>query len=332
MKIAKILKESIEKWASDIILTSDSLPVFKINWDITYINTYEKYSADELKKELFSTMSEKQRQKINEDFELDYSIDLKGYSRFRVNVFFEKSGIWAVFRPIKTEIPKFDDLLLPKQLLKLSERKSGLLLVTWWVWSWKSTTMASLLGHINEEQSRHVITVEDPIEFVYENKKSLIEQREVWTTTKSFVNGLKYALRQASDVIMIWEMRDMETFRLALRAAETWNLVLATLHTSGAAKTISRIIDMFPWDEKDQVRAQLSWSLCGVIWQQLVKSKDKKSRVLATELLVNNTSISNMIRKWTVHQIDWAIETWVEDGMYTMEHNLEVLRKNDLID
>ena len=182
-----------------------------------------------------------------------------------------------------------------------------------------------------DNYSRHIITVEDPIEYVFENGKSVVEQREIWTSTKSFDSWVKYALRQASDVIMIWEMRDLETFRLALRAAETWNLVIATLHTSGTASTISRVIDMFPWEEKDYIRAQLSVSLLWVIWQQLIKSKDWKSRILSTELLVNNSSISNMIRKWDIHQIPGALETGWKDWMYTMQHNLERLREAWLI-
>ena len=327
MKIAKILKESLEKWASDVILTSWIFPVLKVNWDVVYLEDYWVYSAEELKNDLFSTMSEKQKKEISEEFELDYSIDLKWYSRFRVNCFFSKNWIWAVFRTIKTELPNFDSLLLPKKLLELASRKNWLILVTGWVWSWKSTTMSAILNYIIENFSRHIITVEDPIEFVFSNGKSLVEQREVGSSTKSFEAGLKYALRQASDVIMIWEMRDLETFRLALRAAETWNLVIATLHTSGTARTISRIIDMFPWDEKDQIMSQLSVSLLWVIWQDLIKKKDWKWRVLSTELLVNNSAIANMIRKWDIHQIPWALETGNKDWMYTMEHNLKKLRE-----
>lgn len=327
MKIAKILKESLEKWASDVILTTDSDPVLKVNWDIVYLSEYGKYESEELKQELFSIMSEKQKNTFVEELELDFSIDLKGYSRFRVNAFFSKNWPWAVFRSIKTEIPSFEQLLLPRKLLEFAWRKNGLILVTGWVWSWKSTTMSAILNYIINNYSKHIITVEDPIEYVFRNWKSLVEQREVWTSTKSFESWLKYALRQASDVIMIWEMRDLETFRLALRAAETWNLVIATLHTSWTARTISRIIDMFPWEEKEYIRAQLSVSLLWVIWQDLLKTKDWKARVLSSELLVNNSSISNMIRKWDIHQIPWVLETWAKDWMYTMDHNLKKLRE-----
>jgi twitching motility protein PilT len=170
-----------------------------------------------------------------------------------------------------------------------------------------------------------MITIEDPIEFIFKNEKSVIEQREVWANTLTFDNGLKYALRQAPDVIMVWEMRDLETFRLALRAAETWNLVFSTLHTSGASRTVSRVIDMFPWDEKNQIRQQLSESLRGVIWQILLKTADGNGRVPACEVLVNNSEVANMIRKENVHQINNAIETWANDWMINMKKSLEKL-------
>lgn len=327
MVLAQILKDSLDKNASDVILTSNSSPTLKINWDISYLDNYDIFKPEELKKEIDWIMNEKQRKLFSENLELDFSINLKWYSRFRVNVFMTNNWIWAIFRPIRIEIPKFETLWLPKKLLELIKRRNGLLLITWSVGSWKSTTMASLISKITTTMRKHIITIEDPIEYIFPNDLSIVEQREVGNSTKSFENGLKYALRQASDVIMIWEMRDLETFRLALRAAETWNLVIATLHTSGASRTIARIVDMFPWDEKDQIKSQLSDSLIWVIWQQLLKTKDWKGRVLASELLINNNWISNMIRKWLLHQIDWAMETWAQDWMYTMWADLERLTK-----
>lgn len=326
MNIVEILKLSLERDASDIILSSWARPALKIYGEVTYLEEYDIISQSELSNQIISIMNEKQKQTLKEKLELDFPIDLKWYSRFRANVFFSKAWIWAVFRPIKTKLPSFRELWLPDKLLELIKRKNGLLLVTWSVWSGKSTTMSALIDTISANMQKHIITVEDPIEYVFNNNKSLIEQREVGVNTLSFENGLKYALRQASDVIMIWEMRDLETFRLALRAAETWNLVIATLHTSGAARTVSRIIDMFSWDEKEHIRSQLSDSLIWIIWQDLLKTKDWKWRVLATELLVNNVGISNMIRKWVIHQIDWAIETWMLDWMYTMKMSLDKLK------
>lgn len=332
MSIAKILKEALDKGASDIILSSWTKPAFKIFWDVTYLEDYEVFTSENLSKEFLSIMSDKQKITFKEELELDFPIDLKGYSRFRVNLFMAKNGIGWVFRPIKTSLPTFQELGLPEKMLEFIDKKNWLILVTGSVWSGKSTTMSALIDSITATKSKHIITVEDPIEYVFKNNKSLVEQREVWTNTKSFENGLKYALRQASDVIMIWEMRDLETFRLALRAAETWNLVIATLHTSWAARTISRIIDMFPGDEKENIRGQLSDSLIWVVWQDLLKTKDGNWRALATELLVNNSSISNMIRKGVVHQIDWVIETWAMDWMYTMKSSVEKLKSEWIID
>jgi twitching motility protein PilT len=331
MKLIEILKESLAMEASDIILSSWVKPCLKINWDVEYIKNSIVYEKENLEIDLFWIMTEKQKEIFKKNLELDFSIDLKWYSRFRVNAFFSKKWIWAVFRIIKKEIPKFENLWLSNQILKFLNKKNWLILVTGWVWSGKSTTLASLIDIINSDFTKHIITVEDPIEFSFENKKSLIEQREVWTNTLSFDNWLKYALRQASDVIMVWEMRDLETFRLALRAAETGNLVFATLHTAWAARTISRIIDMFPWDEKEQIKSQLASSLIWIIWQDLLKTKDWKGRVIAQEILVNSPSVQNMIRKWLTHQIKSAIETWGWDWMVTMEESLDILKNKWLI-
>lgn len=331
MGILNILQESLNKNVSDIILSAGSNPCYKINWDINYLNNYEVFSNKDLSIEIWSIMTNSQKNIFKKKLELDFTFDLKGHSRFRVNVFHSQNWIGAVFRPISSKLPVFTELGLPKKLLECIKKKNWLILVTWSVWSWKSTTLSALIDTINANLYKHIITVEDPVEYLYENKKSLIEQREVGVNTISYDNALKYALRQASDVIMIWEMRDLDTFRLALRAAETGNLVLATLHTSGAARTVSRIIDMFPWDEKDQIKWQLAESLIWVIWQDLIKTKWWKGRTLATELLINNSNISNMIRKWNMHQINWAIETGWSDWMHTMKNSLDVLKEKWLI-
>lgn len=323
--LADILKIALEKNASDIIITGWTKPSLKVNWDIYFFDDFEVITKEDSKKIVLSIMSESQREKFLREMELDFSIELKWFSRFRVNAFIQKDGYSLVFRPIKTEIPDFDSLNLPEVLRKLTKKRNWLVLITWSVWSWKSTTLASLLWEINKNDSKHIITIEDPIEFVYKNEKSIIEQREVWTHTLTYDNWLKYALRQAPDVIMIWEMRDLETFRLALRAAETGNLVFATLHTSGAARTVARIIDMFPWDEKDKIRQQLSESLLWVVWQQLLKTADGKGRVAATEVLINTVPIANMIRKDQTHQIPNAMETGKESWMITMKDSLENL-------
>ena len=322
--LKEILQMALEKKASDIILSANARPVLKRNWEIHFIDWKEIISKEQMQKIAFSTMSKTQQEKFIKEKELDYGIWFWKY-RFRVNTFFTRNWVAMVLRPIATEVPEFDSLWLPEAVKWFAHKTNWLVLITWSVGSWKSTSMISLINEINKTTSKHIITVEDPIEFIFENNKSLIEQREVENSTLTFENGLKYALRQAPDVIMVWEMRDLETFRLALRAAETWNLVFATLHTSGAARTVSRIIDMFPAWEKDQVKAQLSESLIWVVWQKLLKTSDWKGRVLAAEVMVNNTSISNLIRKWDVHQINWVIETSAQEWMINMRRTLEKL-------
>lgn len=327
MLIYDILKIGVEKMASDIILSPETKPALKIDWDVVILEEYEVYKKETLNSEILLIMNEKQKKYFLENKEIDFWIDLDWYCRFRINAFMQKNWFWIVFRPIKN---KLQEISLPQKILDFTNKRSWLIIVTWAVWSGKSTTLASLVEHINKNSSRHIITVEDPIEYVFKNNKSIIEQREVGENTTSFDNWLKYALRQASDVIMIWEMRDLETFKLALRAAETWNLVFATLHTSWASESISRIINMFPNEEKEQVKTQLAEVLIWVVWQTLIK-KIWGWRVAWIELLVNNTAISNMIRKWLNHQIDWAIETWKEDWMIKMEKSLEELFSKWLI-
>ncbi len=326
MNIWHILKIAIEKGAADIILTSWFYPSLKLYWEVYPLEDFGIIESKEVRQQLYRLMSDFQIKEFEEELEIDFSIEIKGFSRFRVNIFNQKNGIWAVMRVIPSEIPEFENLNLPEQIKNFAHQKNGLILITGSVGSGKSTTLASLINEINKTEKKHIITVEDPIEFIYKHDKSIVEQREVWVNTKSFDTWLKYSLRQAPDVIMVWEMRDLETFKLALRAAETGNLVFATLHTSGAARTVSRIIDMFPWDEKEQVRQQLSESLLWVVWQALLKKPDWKWRVAAVEVLVNTTTVANMIRKDITHQIDNAIETGAWDWMVTMRNYLEKLR------
>ncbi len=322
--ISKVLQKAIELWASDIIISPKSYPAVKKSGEIIYLEDFWLVSPEELENEIFSMIPERLKKEFKEEMELDFSMQADWLGRFRVNWFKQKYGYGLVFRIISDEIPEFDNLNIPKIIKSFSNRKAGLVLITGWVGSWKSTTLASLINEINKNYKKHIITIEDPIEFVHSSKLSLIEQREIWSSTHSFENGLKYALRQASDVIMIGEMRDLETFRLALRAAETGNLVFATLHTSGAARTISRIIDMFPGDEKAYIRTQVAESLLGVVWQDLIKKEDW-TRIAATEVLVKNKAIENMIRESQLHQINWAIETGKADWMVPMGRYLSYL-------
>jgi len=328
--IKQVLQEWIEAGASDIIISPGNFPAIKKSGEIVYLEDFWKIIPGVLREEIFSIIPEKYQQEFEEEMELDFSLQAEWLWRFRVNGFKQKQWYWLVFRVIAEKIPEFNDLHLPKIIQSFSHRNAGIVLITWGVWSGKSTTLASLINEINKNFKKHIVTIEDPIEFVHESKLSLIEQREIWSSTQSFENWLKYALRQATDVIMVGEMRDLETFRLALRAAETWNLVFATLHTSGAARTISRIIDMFPGDEKWFITAQLSESLLWIVWQDLVKKEDG-SRIVATEVLVKNKAIENMIREGQLHQINGAIETGKQDGMIPMRRYLDwLLEKWDI--
>lgn len=329
MNLTEVLRIAIEKWASDVILSSGNYPSLKVGWEIQQLTDMKKIDPRELKTEIEKFIPWHLQEKFMTELELDFSIQTNNLWRFRVNGFKEKWWFGLVFRIIPSHIPEFDSLGIPEIIRSFSDRKSWLLLVTGGVGSWKSTTLAAIINEINTHHKKHIITVEDPIEFIHTSKKSIIQQREVWSSTKSFENWLKYALRQASDVIMIGEMRDLETFRLALRAAETGNLVLATLHTSGAARTISRIIDMFPGDEKNHIRSQVAESLIGVIWQDLINTGE--SRIPATEVMIKNKAIENMIRENHVHQINSAIETWNDDGMIPMKRCLTNMKEKGKI-
>lgn len=324
MIISNTLKKAIELWASDIIISPGNYPAVKKSGEIVYLEDFWKVSGESLKNEIFDIIPAKLKEEFIAEMEIDFSVQAEWLGRFRVNGFKQKGWYGLVFRIIASEIPNFEDLNIPEIIRSFSDRKAGLVLVTGWVGSGKSTTLASLINEINKNHKKHIITIEDPIEFVHESKSSLIEQREIWSTTHSFENGLKYALRQASDVIMIGEMRDLDTFRLALRAAETGNLVFATLHTSGAARTVSRIIDMFPGDEKWYIRTQVAESLLWVVWQDLIKKEDG-TRVAATEVMIKNKAIENMIRENQLHQINGAIETGKADGMIPMKRYLDKL-------
>ena len=237
----------------------------------------------------------------------------------------------AVFRLIPETVFSLDELGLPEQLKKVAGFRNGIVIVTGPTGSGKSTTMAALLNEINVTDAQHIITVEDPIEFVHENKKSIFEQREVKSHTKGFTSALKAVLREDPDVVYIGEMRDLETISLAITAAETGQLVFATLHTSGAAKSVDRIIDVFPFEQQNQIRAQLSESMRAVIWQNLLKTKDGKGRIAALEIMFNNNAIANMIRKAKTHQINSAIETGFKEGMQTMKKSVTDLLEADLI-
>ena len=331
VQLEKIFRTALQYRASDVYITSGCKPVLRINGDLIYIEEHPVLTKKMAEDYLLELMTDEQKKYFASNLDLDFSIDLESIARFRVNMFVQRKGIAAAFRLIPEVVYSLDELGLPEQLKKIPMLDTGLVIVTGPTGSGKSTAMAAILNEININEARHIITVEDPIEFVHQNKKSIFEQREVKSHTKSFHNALRSCLREDPDVVYIGEMRDLETISLAITAAETGQLVLATLHTSGAAKSVDRIIDAFPFEQQNQIRAQISESLRAVVWQNLLKTKDNKGRIAALEIMFNNNAIANMIRKSKTHQIDSAIETGFKEGMQTMKKSISDLLEADLI-
>jgi len=329
MDISELLAFSVKNEASDLHLSAGEPPMIRVDGDIRRINVpaLEHKIVHGL---IYDIMNDKQRKEFEEFFENDFSFEIPGLARFRVNAFNHHRGAGAVFRTIPTKILSLDDLKCPPIFMDMVEAHRGLILVTGPTGSGKSTTLAAMINHVNETQSGHVLTIEDPIEFVHESKKCLINQREVHRDTLGFNEALRSALREDPDVILVGEMRDPETIRLALTAAETGHLVFGTLHTSSAAKTIDRIVDVFPASEKDMVRAMLSESLQSVISQALIK-KTGGGRAAAHEIMVGTPAIRNLIRENKVPQMYSAIQTGQQLGMQTMDQALmELVHRGDI--
>jgi len=297
--------------------------MIRVDGDIRRVNI-DAFDHKEVHALIYDIMNDKQRRDYEEFFETDFSFSLPGLARFRVNAFNQERGAAAVFRTIPSDILSLEDLNAPKFFAELTEKSRGLVLVTGPTGSGKSTTLAAMVDHINQTRYEHILTVEDPIEFVHNSQKSLINQREVHRDTQSFNNALRSALREDPDIILVGEMRDLETIRLALTAAETGHLVFGTLHTTSAAKTIDRIIDVFPSAEKDMIRSMLSESLQAVISQTLLK-KVGGGRIAAHEIMVGTPAIRNLIREAKVAQMYSAIQTGRRDGMQTLDQNLKEL-------
>ncbi len=323
MDIAELLAFSVKNKASDLHLSAGLPPMIRVDGDIRRVNI-DAFDHKEVHALIYDIMNDKQRRDYEEFFETDFSFSLPGLARFRVNAFNQERGAAAVFRTIPSDILSLEDLNAPKFFAELTEKSRGLVLVTGPTGSGKSTTLAAMVDHINQTRYEHILTVEDPIEFVHTSQKSLINQREVHRDTQSFNNALRSALREDPDIIMVGEMRDLETIRLALTAAETGHLVFGTLHTTSAAKTIDRIIDVFPSAEKDMIRSMLSESLQAVISQTLLK-KVGGGRIASHEIMVGTPAIRNLIREAKVAQMYSAIQTGRRDGMQTLDQNLKEL-------
>jgi len=328
--ITELLAFAVKNKASDLHLSAGLPPMIRVHGDIRRINLPPMEHKD-VHSMVYDIMSDAQRKGYEENLEVDFSFAVPNLARFRVNAFIQQRGAGAVFRTIPSKVLTFEDLSSPKIFADVVMKPRGLILVTGPTGSGKSTTLAAMVNHVNENIYGHILTIEDPIEFLHEAKKCLINQRELGPHTHSFANALRSALREDPDYVLVGEMRDLETIRLALTAAETGHLVFATLHTSSAAKTIDRIIDVFPAAEKDMVRAMLSESLQAVIAQTLLKNKTGDGRVAAYEIMIGTPAIRNLIRENKIAQMYSAIQTGQNFGMMTLDQHLqELVRRNQI--
>lgn len=330
MDISDLLAFSVKNKASDLHLSSGLPPMIRVHGDVRKINLPALDHA-QVHAMVYDIMNDGQRKTFEETLECDFSFEIPNLARFRVNAFNQNRGAGAVFRTIPSVVLNLDELKAPKIFKEIAETPRGLVLVTGPTGSGKSTTLAAMVDYVNENDYGHILTVEDPIEFVHVSKKCLINQREVGPHTQSFSNALRAALREDPDVILVGEMRDLETIRLALSAAETGHLVFGTLHTSSAAKTIDRVVDVFPAAEKEMVRSMLSESLRAVISQTLCKTKDGEGRVAAHEIMIGTPAIRNLIRENKVAQMYSAIQTGQNIGMQTLDQNLQDLVSRGVI-
>ena len=326
-----LLVTLVDRGGSDLHLTIGIPPAIRINGELTHLDDYPRLEPDELRKMLYAIMTQKQRETFENDLELDMSYSLPGKARFRVNVFQQRDALGSVMRVIPFEILPLETLGIPEQVANFAYLPRGFVLVTGPTGSGKSTTLASIIDLVNRNRASHIMTVEDPIEFLHQHKRSVVNQREVGTDTHGFTAALKHVLRQDPDVILVGEMRDLETIQIALTAAETGHLVFGTLHTQDAPQSIDRIIDVFPPHQQEQIRVMLAGALKGVVCQTLVKTANGKGRVPAVELMVATSGIRNLIREGKTHQIYSAIQAGAKDGMVAMDQSLAQLVKQGRI-
>jgi twitching motility protein PilT len=329
--LPELLKTTVEKKASDLHLATDTPPQIRVDGELERLDLPVLTPA-ETKQLVYSVLTDTQKKRFEESSELDFSFGIKGLARFRCNVFMQRGAVGAVYRLIPEKIRAFGDLGLPAVLANLADRPRGLVLVTGPTGSGKSTTLAAMIDKINCERHGHILTIEDPIEYIHQHKNCLVNQREVHSDTNSFSNALRAALREDPDIVLIGEMRDLETVEAALKIAETGHLTFGTLHTNSAAQTINRIIDIFPSGQQSQIRTQLSLVLEGIVCQALLPRADGKGRVVSLEIMVPNSAIRNLIRDDKVHQIYGAMQAGQEKlGMQTANQSLASLYMKKLI-
>jgi len=329
--IKELLTKVIELGASDLHIVVGAPPIVRTNGSLEALSDYDNFHPDETQELIYSVMNEDQIAIFETTRECDMSFGIEGLSRFRLNVYRDRGSVVAAFRAIPFEILSFQELALPRVVADFAYRPMGLILVCGPTGSGKSTTLAAIINRINNERSVHIITIEDPIEYLHRHKKSVINQREVMADTDSFDAALRHVLRQDPDVILIGEMRDKETIQAALTVAETGHLAFATLHTNDALQTINRIVDVFPAGQQDQIRTQLSFVLEGVVVQQLTPRADGQGRVPALEILLPNTAIRSLIRSEKIEQIPSMIEIGSSEGMMTMNQSLYRLFRRNII-
>jgi len=326
LEINELLEEVIKRGASDLHITVGVPPVLRINGVLQRMD-FPKLSSDDTREMVYSILTARQREALETSLEFDLSYSVPGSARFRVNAYFQRNSLGAAFRIIPYRIKTVEELKLPLIVKEFARLPRGFVLITGPTGQGKSTTLAAIIDLINSTREEHIMTVEDPIEFLHLHKKCVVNQREVGADTHSFANALKYVLRQDPDVILVGEMRDLETISTALTAAETGHLVFATLHTQDAPQTIDRIIDVFPTYQQSQVRLQLASTIQAIVTQQLVSTKDRKSRIPATEVMVATSAVRNMIRDARVHQIYSAMQAGGQHRMQTMDASLAALYK-----
>ncbi|HUW59846.1 MAG TPA: type IV pilus twitching motility protein PilT [Candidatus Bathyarchaeia archaeon] len=331
LNVKELLTKTIEEGASDLHIVVGSPPIIRLHGELISLQGYEPLRPDTSQELIYSVMNEEQVAEFEKEKECDLSFGIEGLSRFRLNVYRDRGSVVGAFRAIPFTILSFDELGLPRVVADFAYRPVGLVLVCGPTGSGKSTTLASIIDRINRERSVHIITIEDPIEFLHHHNKSVINQREVHADTKSFAASLKRVLRQDPDVILIGEMRDTETIQAALTVAETGHLVFATLHTNDALQTVNRIVDVFPSTQQDQIRTQLSFVLEGVLVQQLLPRVDGSGRVLSLEIMIPNPAIRALIRSQKLEQIPSMIEIGTGEGMMTMNQSLYRLVRRGVI-